>query len=67
MALIQCFLLLYSKSLKKNLKNQLTNMTTDRMVRTCLNHPILAGILSVDLSLTSVVEWGVNALLGGEE
>ena len=42
-------------------------MTTDRMVRTCLNHPILAGILSVDLSLTSVVEWGVNALLGGEE
>ena len=56
-------LILYSESLK----NQLTNMTTDRMVRTCLNHPILAGILSVDLSLTSVVEWGVNALLGGEE
>ena len=63
MALIQCFWLLYSESLK----NQLTNMTTDRMVRTCLNHPILAGILSVDLSVTSVVEWGVNALLGGEE
>ena len=38
------------------------------MVRTCLNHPILAGILlSVDLSLALVVEWGVNALLGGEE
>ena len=64
MALIQCLLLLYSKSLQ----NQLTNMTTDRMVRTCLNHPILAGILlSVDLSLALVVEWGVNALLGGEE